>query len=238
MLLFLVQSPFIHIFRKPTTVSQPIPKALSHLHRTPPEAPFYTAPRYAQRVSRYSLTTHYLRFIIPHACRLTIVLLISLSPLTCFGWLACAHDDILLCASALLCSSLNLVVNCGSPSLWSNSASIFDLLICFDGVAGGMDCSLSASNSCILLCKLQAPPPLDIAHSSLSSLPSPPPPTHISAPAFRHSGAIAGADTQTIVCVSACMSAYVRECVHECVRECMSECICACVVALVGSRVK
>ena len=48
-----------------------------------------------------------------------------------------------------------------SVSLWSNSASNFALLVCYDGVMVGRTIPLSTPNPCILLTKLQVPPPLD-----------------------------------------------------------------------------
>ena len=136
-------------------------------------------------------------------------------------WLS--PDDVLLCGFWLSCGcSLNSVVNCGSLSLSSNSASILELLVCYDG-------PFCSQRQIPALCYLN----YRYLYLSTSHAPlSPPPsssPTYISAPAFRHSGAIAEADTHTIASVRACVHAARGEgclCVHGYVDVCVQRDAC------------
>ena len=174
-------------FRNPPTASQPITTALSHLHHTLTDTPFYTAITIClTHIAVHAPTTHYLPLIIPHDCRLTIVPFLSLSLLTRSGWLACARDDFLLWG---FCSYVAVLATPSTTAVHLHCGRILHRsLLCLYAMTvwrRARTVPLSTSNSCILLTKLQVPPPLDVAYST-----PPPPPLRPHTHTSQHSDTV------------------------------------------------
>ena len=202
----------------PQTTAQPRTPRDTHT----PRQLSCTTPRYAQRVSRYHAPPpppppHHLLPINSFARRLTIAPPLAFSLLTRSGWLACARDDI---SAWCFCSPVLF------PQLHRQLRFIFTVAkFCIDLCSASMivrrrarTVPLSTPNSCILLTKLQVPPPLDATYPTPTP-PPPPPPQYTSQP--QHFDTTGQSQRQTLKPLRACACARVCVCVCACVRACV-----------------
>ena len=186
------------LFGKQITVSQHSRTRIAHTQTHPSTRP-YDMPS-ACRGTVSLPTTYHPSFLMPVGwplCRFH-----SLGLLMCFGWLPCGALSLRCLFFDLFCwcCFLNSIVNCGSLHCGYNSALKSWSACSIWWHDGAWSVPLSTSHSYTLLSELHL-------HLSTSLLSFTPPLLPILAPAFRHSGAIAGVR-------------HSNHCVHVCVRAC------------------